>query len=291
MPDGQSGPLSVELAPQLVEVDGLRWTVRMGGTGPALLLLHGTGSAGASFRHLLPALTQEWRVVAPDLPGHGGTADPGWEGLSLPGMAWRLHRLCVALDCVPQVIIGHSAGAAIACAMALDGLVEPRRIIALNGALLPPLHMPLEFLSPLARVVAALPLVPRLVALRARDGAAVRRLLAGTGSQLDPAGEAFYTSLMASPRHVAAALRMMAAWNLAALARRLPALRVPLDLVVAGNDRTIPPGEAVRVQALLPAARILALPGLGHLAHEEDPVACLNLLLPQLRAVLQGDRS
>ena len=55
----------------------------------AALLVHGTGAATHSWRALGPILAQRFRVVAPDLPGHGFTDEPRSGGLSLPGMAQR----------------------------------------------------------------------------------------------------------------------------------------------------------------------------------------------------------
>ena len=72
---------------------------------------------------------------------------------------------------------------------------------------------------------------------------------------------------------------MMASWDLDPLERDLPGLQAPLVLVVGSNDRTIRPSEAVRVQRLLPSARIVRLPGLGHLAHEERPAEVAELIV------------
>jgi magnesium chelatase accessory protein len=65
----------------------------------------------------------------------------------------------------------------------------------------------------------------------------------------------------------------MAQWKLDALQRQLPQLpKLPLRLLqlVGANDRTVPPSAAQRVRALVPAASIVSLPGVGHLAHEEQ---------------------
>jgi len=113
--------------------------------------------------------------------------------------------------------------------------------------------------------------VPRLFAWRGRDPAAVHRLIAGTGSKIDPEGEHLYGKLVASPGHVAAALQMMANWDLRPLVRDLPQLRSELLLVAASNDRAIPPDVARRVCQLLPKAKIETIAGFGHLAHEEAP--------------------
>jgi magnesium chelatase accessory protein len=63
---------------------------------------------------------------------------------------------------------------------------------------------------------------------------------------------------------------MVARWDLRALAADLPALRTPLHLLVGEQDGTVPPADGHRAQALVPGATLATLPGLGHLAHEED---------------------
>jgi magnesium chelatase accessory protein len=120
-------------------------------------------------------------------------------------------------------------------------------------------------------LLSANPLVPRLFAWRAGDNAVVQRLIDGTGSKIDPVGMALYGRLVRNSEHAAAALGMMANWDLQPLQRELPNLKTTLMLVVGQNDRTVPPSESERVRRLLPSAKLVSLPGLGHLAHEERP--------------------
>jgi magnesium chelatase accessory protein len=253
------------------------------GAGPVALLAHGTGAATHSWRALAPLLARHFSVVAPDLPGHGFTDAPAPRRMSLPGMADALAELLRALDVAPAVAVGHSAGAAVLARMALDGAIAPRALVSLNGALLPLPGLQGRVYPPMARLLAATPLVPRVFAWRASERAAVERLIRSTGSTLDPAGTDCYARLVRSPGHVAATLAMMAHWDLRPLARDLPRLAVPLTLVVGGSDRTVPPSEARRARALLPSARIVTLRGLGHLAHEEKPEVLAALIVATAR--------
>jgi magnesium chelatase accessory protein len=75
----------------------------------------------------------------------------------------------------------------------------------------------------------------------------------------------------------------MAHWDLARLHHELPLLRIPTLLVTGTNDRTVPASQAARLAALLPAARAVRLPGLGHLAHEEEPRLVAALVLREAR--------
>jgi len=259
---------------RFVTAGGLTWHVQVAGEGPVLLLLHGTAAATHSWRDLLPLLSRDYTVVAPDLPGHGFTSSPPPSRLSLPGMAGLVAALLREMRLSPEFCAGHSAGAAVLARMTLDGTLQPSAMVSLNGALLPLRGQGTAWYAPLARLFFALPVVPVFFSVRAGDRRVVERLLAGTGSRIDPAGLALYQRLMQRPSHVAAALGMMANWDLDTLERELPRLATPLAQIVGTNDRTISPSQAQRVLARLqPATRlpVIALQGLGHLAHEERP--------------------
>lgn len=258
-------------ASRFVEAGGLRWHVQIAGEGPPILLLHGTGASTHSWRDVLPLLAREFTVLAPDLPGHGFTARPPERGFSLPAMATSVARLLEVLGQRPLLLVGHSAGAAVALRMCLDGLARPAGVVSINGALLPFDGLAGQLFSPAARLLARLDFVPRMVARRAADPAAVGRLLQGTGSVIDERGAALYRRLMASPAHVGATIAMMARWDLESLASDLPRLDVPLLLLVGERDATVSPAEARRVQRRVPGSRVHTLTGLGHLAHEEAP--------------------
>ncbi len=267
-------------ASRFVRAGGRRWHVQEMGRGPVLLLLHGTGASTHSWRDLAPALAEHFTVVAPDLPGHGFSEGGG--RLSLPGMAAALGELLAVMDRRPSLAVGHSAGAAIACRMRLDGTLQAPALVALNGALLPfglTVGRAAAWLgSPLARLLSLNPLLPFALARRSRDPAVVARLLRGTGSRIDAEGCRLYGQLMASPGHVGATLAMMAAWDLARLQRELTRLPARLLLVVGDADRYIPPDNAKRVVDLVPDTTQVTLHGLGHLAHEEHPHEVADLI-------------
>ncbi len=270
---------------RFVEAGGVRWHVQVMGDpkAPAVLLLHGTGAATHSWRGLAPLLAAHFQVIAPDLPGHGFTSAPPDDDHSLPAFSALIATLLSELAVKPHVIIGHSAGAAIAVRMSLDRLLALEAIVAINGALLPLQGLPGQIFSPLAKVLAANSLVPRLFSWRAGDPAVTERLLRGTGSKIDDETIACYGELMRHSSHAAAALKMMAHWNLGALQRDLPRLKTPLHLIVGNNDRTVPASEADRVKALLPEASVTRLSSLGHLAHEEAPESVFSAIESHLK--------
>lgn len=283
-------------ASRFVTAAGLRWHVQQFGPPaapdhtaaalPVALLIHGTGASTHSWRGLAPLLAAHFNVLALDLPGHGFTdmpvGGPTSAQLSLPGMAGAISRLLQTLGLRPALVVGHSAGAAIGVRMCLDGAIAPHTLLSLNGAFLPLGGVVGQLFSPVARLMAAAPFVPQLFSWRAADPAVLQRLMDGTGSTLDSTGMALYGKLVSNPGHAAGALGMMANWDLPQLAHDLYRLKTPIYLVVGSNDRTIAPRQASRVVALLPPAvrrPVIPLPGLGHLAHEEQPERVLNVIL------------
>jgi magnesium chelatase accessory protein len=264
---------------RFVEAGGLRWHVQVMGRGPVLLLVHGTGASTHSWRALAPRLAAHFTVVAPDLPGHAFT-DPLPPGrVSLVAMATALQALLDVLALKPAMAVGHSAGAAILARMVLDQGIAPAVLVSLNGALLPLPGVPGVIFAPMAKLLAASPLTARLFAWRAADDRAIARLIASTGSSLDAEGHALYARLVRNPAHVAHVLAMMANWDLRPMLSELGQLPTSLVLLVATRDHTVPPAEARRVQSLLPAARVIEMGELGHLAHEERPEQVAGLLL------------
>lgn len=263
---------------QFVQAAGYRWHVQRMGQGAPLLLVHGTGSASHSWRGLAPLLAQHFTVIAPDLPGHGFTQCPPAHRLSLPGMAADLGALLRELKIDPAIVVGHSAGAAILARMCLDGRIVPQALFSLNGAFMPFGGVAGHLFSPLAKLLVLNPLVPRIFAWQASTAGAVERLIANTGSAIDAKGIALYRKLVNNPAHVAAALRMMANWQLDPLVSDLPRLKARLILITASNDRSISPGVAQRVLNIVPSATIEALKALGHLAHEEKPELIARLI-------------
>ncbi len=255
---------------RFVSTGDLNWHVQVGGEGPVLLLLHGTGAATHSWRDLLPLLARHFTVVAPDLPGHGFTAQPPPGGASLPGMALHVSRLLAELRLTPQMAIGHSAGAAVLLAMAIERKFTPDLIVAINGAIQPMAGN--RIFSPLAKLLFLNPFAPKLFAWRAKSAGATANLLEGTGSRIEPRGVALYERLFRRQSHIAGTLAMMANWDLEWLSRSLSRVRVPVVLVTAAGDRAVPPSDAFRTRQALPEARIEALPSGGHLVHEERPV-------------------
>lgn len=269
-----------------VEAGGLRWHVQQGGEGPDLLLLHGTGGSTHSWSALLPHLVARFRVTAPDLPGHGFTsvpADP--RELGMAGMSRALSALLAHLQLRPALVVGHSAGAALAARLVLDGAAEPAGLAGLAPSLAPPAGAVTEMAAALFGPLFRSRRLAAVAASRIREGSLLRFLLRSTGSRVPPDSLARYRMLLGHPGVLGSAMAMVSAWEPGTLTRSLGRLRTPFLLVAGGEDRWIPPAAVHRIARSIPGARVVDLPGLGHLAHEEAPEAVAPLLLDLAREV------
>lgn len=263
-----------------VHAGSIHWHVQMLGQGPCMLLLHGTGSGNFSWRGLLPLLAKHFTVVAPDLPGHAFTSRGQGDALSLPGMSEGLRALMHQLKLHPQVLVGHSAGAAVAAHMVLHhSSMAASTLVGLNPAWLPLPGLASWLFGPAAKLAQLNPLSAWATAKMAQQAGAVSRWVERTGSTLDPTGLDLYTRVLSNPGHVHGVLSMMAAWRLKPLAARLHEMRNPVCMAIGSQDQTVPPAMAHEARQRLPHAQWVMQAGLGHLAHEQDPQGTADQIL------------
>lgn len=250
---------------------------------PVILCLHGAGGAGHSFRALAPLLQDRFRVVIPDLPGQGFTR-AGARRFGLDTMAEDLLTLCQTMGIAPAVVLGHSAGAAIA--LRLAEMMPLRAVVGINAALgtfdgAAGVMFPL-----LARILAVTPFIPHVVARLWGNPQTVSKLLTSTGSPLDAEGQAQYLTLVRDAAHVDGTLGMMAQWRLEGLMARLPQLATPTLLIASDKDNAVPASVSREAATHMPAVTYAEIAGYGHLVHEEAAGAVAELVIPFLAAHL-----
>lgn len=278
-------------ASRFVTTPGLTWRVVQCGSGPVALLLHGTGASAHSWRDVIPLLADDFTIIAPDLPGHGFTTGRPPGGLTLPAMAAALAALMAELDAEPALLVGHSAGAAIALELARTRY-STATVVGLNAALMPFPGLAARLFPALAKLLFVNPLVPRIFAKMAgAPGEPAIFLRRSTGSQLDAEGLRLYRTLLTNSRHCDGALEMMANWDLTAFASTLGKVANPVLLVHGKRDSAIPLHSVEAATARLPDATLEVAEALGHLGHEEDPRLAARHILDFARthAIIGGE--
>jgi pimeloyl-ACP methyl ester carboxylesterase len=125
------------LAERRVELAGIATPVLEGGSGPAVVLLHGPGEFAAKWMCVIPELIRTHRVIAPDLPGHGESQAAGAPLTPDRVLAW-LDELIDATCPAPPTVVGHVLGGAIAARFAIRRGSRLARLVLVDSLGLAP---------------------------------------------------------------------------------------------------------------------------------------------------------
>lgn len=113
-------------------------TYRCAGAGPAVVLLHGIGSASGSWLDVALTLRNEFLVIAWDAPGYGGSAPLPQSQPAASDYADALHQLLTTIGVQDCILVGHSLGAIVAGAYVSRGITAGhfpvRRLVLLSPA-------------------------------------------------------------------------------------------------------------------------------------------------------------
>jgi len=113
-------------------IHGHRVTYRTAGEGPVLLLIHGMAGSATTWKHVMPALSREFTVVAPDLLGHG-RSQKGAGDYSLGALASGLRDLLVALGHDRATVVGQSLGGGVAMQLAYQYPERCERLVLVSS--------------------------------------------------------------------------------------------------------------------------------------------------------------
>ncbi|MGJ7485476.1 alpha/beta fold hydrolase [Variovorax sp. LT2P21] len=116
------------------EVNGTRIHYRIGGSGPAVVLLHGYAETGHMWNPLMPLLAKTHTVIVPDLRGAGDSAKPE-TGYEKKNMAVDIHELVKSLGIAKASIVGHDIGLMVAYAYAAQFPAETERVVLMDAFL------------------------------------------------------------------------------------------------------------------------------------------------------------
>ncbi len=116
------------------EVNGIRLSYRIAGSGEPVVLLHGFPETSNAWRHVMPALAEHYTVIAPDLRGFGASDRPD-SGYDKRTVAEDVHQLTQHLGLGPINLVGHDVGMMVAYAYACAFPDEVRRLVLMEAAL------------------------------------------------------------------------------------------------------------------------------------------------------------
>jgi len=113
---------------------GVKLQYLVAGHGPTVLLLHGYAETSRMWRPLFPRLTSNFTVIAPDLPGIGGSAIPS-DGLDMVHAATRIHDLVKQLGLGKAAVVGHDIGLMVAYAYAAQFPADVDQLVLMDAFL------------------------------------------------------------------------------------------------------------------------------------------------------------
>jgi pimeloyl-ACP methyl ester carboxylesterase len=117
-----------------VTVDDAAISVTAGGSGPAVVLLHGYAEDSRMWKPLAVALAPRFTVIVPDLPGIGNSSIPA-SGLEMVTSAHRIRDAVNALGCGEVRVVGHDIGLMVAYAYAATFRTEVNRLVLMDAFL------------------------------------------------------------------------------------------------------------------------------------------------------------
>jgi pimeloyl-ACP methyl ester carboxylesterase len=268
---------------KFIEIHGVRQAVVDEGAGDeVLLLIHGMAGSAQTWRAVLPQLAKKYRVIAPDLLGHGQSSKPRTD-YSLGAFAVGLRDLLDELGVESATVVGHSLGGGVAMQFLYQHPDYCRRLVLIgSGGLGPDVGWILRLLAaPGAEFV--MPVIAPAPVLRA--GNAVRSWLSSAGLRSPRGAEiwAAYSSFSDSETREAflRTLRSVVDYrgqSVSALNRLNLREGLPVLAIWGEEDDIIPVDHGYSALKARPDCRLEILPGIGHFAQVEAPNEVIELI-------------
>jgi pimeloyl-ACP methyl ester carboxylesterase len=262
---------------------GHRAVYRTIGSGPDVVLIHGMINSSRHWEAVAQRLAGSYRVIAPDLIGHGDAATPRGD-YSLGGHAASIRDLLTTIGVERATIVGHSLGGGVAMQFFYQFPQRTERLVLISSGGLGQEVSPLLRGAALPGSAALLRLAtrPRLVGALAAGGAQLRRRGISTGVYLQAVARAL--GPLQEPGSRRAFLQTLQAvidvhGQKVSAADRLYLLKEMPTLVVWGErDRTIPLAHGQAAHAAIPNGRFETLPRAAHFPNLEDPEGLADVL-------------
>lgn len=245
------------------------------GSGTPLVMLHGLGAIAATWTAVCAAFSNEYRVVIPDLAGHGLSEPLEGElnfSLEMAGLEAILEAVMREGSARPIILVGHSLGGWLACLLTFAHPESVSRVVLVNGPILLPW--------------------PEGLSLQPRDRDAAAKLFAATSSSTSPpASDAVLDAYIAyaSAGPIGRFTFDEAAWKPYFLNSRLPDFPRSVDLIWGMDDELVTFANAEILLKSLPCIRATRLEGCGHLPHFDCPQVFIGALREVLCRPAPGD--
>jgi len=238
------------------------WT---GGQGPTLVMLHGAGDQAGTWSAVAEALAPRYRLVVPDLAGHGASA-PADGPISVGQVLRGVEAILSQGPQDPVIIVGNSLGAWVAMLYAREHPDRVARLILVNGGALKGDRQDLSLTPKTRQEAAAL-----MTQLRDAKSGPI------PGYVLDDVVREAQEGPLARLAQTAGDMESFV------LDGKLGDIAAPVDLLWGESDRLFPVAYAERMMRELRASRLTTIPACGHVPHVECPTRFKASLLDILQ--------
>jgi pimeloyl-ACP methyl ester carboxylesterase len=266
-------PLPASFRTQDIATDGATIHVRVGGTGPAVLLLHGFGDTGDMWGPLAIDLARDHTVVIPDLRGMGLSSHPEG-GYDKKTQAADMRAVLAKLGIEKSVVVGHDIGTMVAYAYAARYPDKTVKLIVMDAPVpgIPPwdtiVRNPLLWHFDFGG-----PDMERLVA--GRERIYLDRFwneFAGTPSKIDEGTRNHYAAIYARPGAMHSAFLQFRAIRTDAVDNKdAPSHKLTMPVLAIGGEKSFGANEAIVMRNAATNVTELVVPGAGHWLMEEAP--------------------
>jgi len=271
--DSRTRPAMARESGQVMSTNIVAANVRVQGSGPAIVLIHGFGAAMDWWDAIAPQLASDHRLISIDLIGHGGTAAPAG-GYSIPRQAELVATILDTVGVDRVTVIGHSMGGEVATAFAERNPARIERMILIDspavadGTFTPLMHLYLQ------------PVLGQLLSRLQTDDSLRRGLEQGFAPGF-PIPDAFvadlkqltYTAFRSAHDESIAYRKAEPPYE------RIAALQpVPPLLAIFGAKDAIVPEASANLFEHVPGAQIAIVEGSGHSPMVEAPQRTLEII-------------
>jgi len=274
----QVHPFPASFRTQNIQTDGAKLHVRVGGQGPAVVLLHGFGDTGDMWAPLAADLARDHTVVVPDLRGMGLSSRPAG-GYDKRTQAADIRSVLTALGLDRAAVVGHDIGTMVAYAYAARYPEKTEKLVVMDAPVpgIPPWDSIVR-LPALWHFDFGGPDAERLVA--GRERIYLDRFwneFAGDRTKIDEATRQHYAKLYARPGAMRAAFAQFTSIRQDAEDNKLAmATKLGMPVLAIGGEKSFGANEAVVMRNAATDVTELVVPNAGHWLMEEATSATIT---------------
>lgn len=268
---------------KFIDVDGVRLHYLEKGEGEPLVLLHGNTTMGMDFTlsGLVDMAAKRYRVIVFDRPGYGYSERPRSTIWTSEAQAKLLHRALEMIGVQRAIVLGHSLGALVAVAMALDRPSSVKSLVLSSGYYYPTLRPEVPWtMQPAIPILGDVmrytitPLTMRMLWPLMLKREFTPAPVAESMKKLPP-----WMALRPSQIRASSAEMILLYRDVMSLGRRYQELKLPVVLVAGSGDRLVYRSRhSDRLHQELPHAEYRIIEECGHMVHHVAPAKVLEAI-------------